>query len=94
MKLKFSFIALWLAALLSNVQAETIVVEGQSGFNEKPVPVALSGFSGEAEEVIRFDLAVQGFSVTSPEAAHTSLAAAQMVMSPDARKIASTNITS
>ncbi len=69
MKLKFSFIALWLAALLSNVQAETIVVEGQSGFNEKPVPVALSGFSGEAEEVIRFDLAVQGFSVTSPEAA-------------------------
>jgi TolB protein len=34
---------------------------------EKPVPVSLSGISGEAAEVIQFDLTVQGFSFTSPE---------------------------
>ena len=34
---------------------------------EKPVPVSISGFSGEAEEVIRFDLTVQGFTFTSAE---------------------------
>lgn len=36
---------------------------------EKPIPVSLSGFSGEALEVIQFDLTVQGFSFTSAEAA-------------------------
>lgn len=36
---------------------------------EKPVPVNLSGFSGEALEVIQFDLIVQGFSFTNAEAA-------------------------
>ena len=30
--------------------------------HEKPIPVSLSGFSGEAQEVIQFDLTVQGFS--------------------------------
>ncbi len=34
---------------------------------EKPIPVSLSGISGEAAEVIQFDLTVQGFSFTSPE---------------------------
>lgn len=37
--------------------------------NTKPVPVSLSGFSGEALEVISFDLYVQGFSTTTPESA-------------------------
>jgi TolB protein len=35
----------------------------------KPVPVSLSGFSGEAAGVLQFDLYVQGFSFTTPEAA-------------------------
>lgn len=36
---------------------------------EKPVPVSLSGFSGEALEVVQFDLYVQGFTFTAPESA-------------------------
>lgn len=34
---------------------------------EKPIPLAISGFSGEAEEAIRFDLTIQGFSFNSGE---------------------------
>jgi TolB protein len=37
--------------------------------NEKPIPVSLSGFTGEAAEVIQFDLYVQGFSFTTPDVA-------------------------
>lgn len=36
---------------------------------EKPIPVSISGFSGEALEVIQFDLYVQGFTFTGPDAA-------------------------
>jgi TolB protein len=38
-------------------------------FGQKPVPVALTGFTGEAEEVLKFDLYVQGYSFVSPDAA-------------------------
>ncbi len=41
--------------------------------HEKPIPVSLNGFSGEAQEVIQFDLTVQGFSFVSPEAAQYNL---------------------
>ena len=34
---------------------------------EKPIPLSISGFNGEAEEVIKFDLTVQGFTFTSSE---------------------------
>jgi TolB protein len=37
--------------------------------NTKPVPVSVSGFSGEAASVLQFDLYVQGFSFTTPDAA-------------------------
>jgi TolB protein len=37
--------------------------------NTKPIPVALRGFTGETAEVIQFDLYVQGFSFTTPDAA-------------------------
>ena len=37
--------------------------------NTKPIPVSLDGFSGEAADVLRFDLYVQGFSFVSPDAA-------------------------
>jgi len=40
---------------------------------ERPVLVSLSGFTGEAAEVIQFDLYVQGFAVTGPEAAQYQL---------------------
>ena len=42
-----------------------ITVMGQS----KPVPVSLEGFSGEALDVLKFDLYVQGFSFVAPDAA-------------------------
>ncbi len=35
----------------------------------QPIPVSVSGFSGEALEVIQFDLYVQGFRFVSPEVA-------------------------
>ena len=38
-------------------------------FGQKPIPVALSGFTGEGAEVLKFDLYVQGFSFVSPDAA-------------------------
>ena len=47
-----------------NIQSD-ITVFGQT----KPIPVALTGFTGEAEEVLKFDLYVQGFSFVSPDAA-------------------------
>jgi TolB protein len=37
--------------------------------NTKPIPVSLDGFSGEVENVLKFDLYVQGFSFVSPDAA-------------------------
>jgi TolB protein len=36
---------------------------------EQPIPVSLSGITGEAAEVIMFDLAIQGFTFTSAEQA-------------------------
>jgi TolB protein len=47
-----------------NVQSE-ITVMGQT----KPIPIALSGFTGEGAEVLKFDLTVQGFSFVTPDAA-------------------------
>ncbi len=40
-----------------------------SPFAQKPVPVALSGFTGEGAEVLKFDLTVQGFSFVAPDQA-------------------------
>jgi TolB protein len=37
--------------------------------NTKPVPVALEGFTGEAAQVLHFDLYVQGCSFVTPDAA-------------------------
>jgi TolB protein len=36
---------------------------------EKPIPLAISGFSGEAEDVIKFALTIQGFSFQSADSA-------------------------
>jgi len=47
-----------------NIQSE-ITVMGQT----KPIPVSLEGFTGEAAEVLKFDLYVQGFSFVTPDAA-------------------------
>ena len=47
-----------------NIQSE-ITILGMT----KPIPVALSGFTGEGAEVLKFDLFVQGFSFVPPDAA-------------------------
>jgi len=47
-----------------NIQT-TINVIGQT----KPIPVSLEGFTGEAADVLKFDLYVQGFSFVAPESA-------------------------
>ncbi|MGC3957708.1 MAG: hypothetical protein QM813_07090 [Verrucomicrobiota bacterium] len=70
MKLKLTFAALCCAVLLGRTLAQTtIIVKPDWSLSEKPIPVNLSGFSGEALEVIQFDLTVQGFSFVSGDAA-------------------------
>ncbi len=47
----------------------TIIKRGNAPGLEKPIPVALSGFTGEAKAVIEFDLYVQGFTFVPAEQA-------------------------
>ena len=57
-------------ALVPAYAQETIdVTHDAIIFGKKPVPISLTGFSGEALEVLKFDLYVQGFTFVSPEAA-------------------------
>ncbi|HVU07630.1 MAG TPA: hypothetical protein VHG89_03705 [Verrucomicrobiae bacterium] len=50
-------------------QNEIQITQTTSPFGQKPVPVSLSGFTGEVADVLRFDLYVQGFSFVAPDAA-------------------------
>jgi len=71
-KIIFSLLTIGLAAVALtgaraqeiNVQSE-ITVMGQT----KPIPISLSGFTGEGAEVLKFDLTVQGFSFVTSDAA-------------------------
>src|SRR5260221_8581376 len=45
-----------------------IIKSGGPG-HERPILVTLSGFTGEADQVLRFDLYIQGFAVTNEQAA-------------------------
>lgn len=57
-------------ATLAQAQSDTVTVTRDiTPGNEKPIPVSLSGFTGEAASVIQFDLAVQGFKFTGPDEA-------------------------
>lgn len=66
-------VSLTLAALgvffASLAAGQIKIIETIEPGNTKPVPVSISGFTGEAEDVIKFDLYVQGFSFTAPDAA-------------------------
>ena len=64
-------LTLGLAAItFAEAHAQEINIETTiNAFGKKPVPVSISGFTGEALEVLRFDLFVQGFSFVSPDAA-------------------------
>jgi TolB protein len=63
--LGFSVMTAVTAAADEEIQIVVDYVPGK----EKPVPVSLTGIGGEAAEIIRFDLAVQGFTFTEPDAA-------------------------
>ncbi|HTJ00805.1 MAG TPA: hypothetical protein VL527_18125 [Dongiaceae bacterium] len=52
-----------------NISREVNVIGGV-----KPLPIALSGFSGEAAAVLKFDLEVQGFKVVDDSSAQYELA--------------------
>jgi TolB protein len=54
-----------------NIQQQ-INVLGQT----KPIPVSLEGFTGEAAEVLKFDLYVQGFSFVTPDIAQYRICSA------------------
>jgi len=50
-------------------RAQEINIEHVDTFGQKPIPIAMSGFTGEGAEVLKFDLTVQGFSFVTPDAA-------------------------
>ncbi len=71
MKNKLIFVLSLLCAAL-NISATSVIAQDDSvivipveadGFSLKPVPITLSGFSGEAAQVLNFDLTVQGFKI-------------------------------
>src|SRR5882672_11262625 len=70
---KINFCAAFAAcgfACLSSFAADRIVIPGESGpGKEKPILLSVSGISGEALQVLQFDLYVQGFAFTNAEAA-------------------------
>jgi TolB protein len=70
-KLFLNLLTIGLAAFasISAHAQDEIVIPKESTFAQKPIPVALSGFTGEAAEVLKFDLYVQGFSFVSPDEA-------------------------
>jgi TolB protein len=56
-------------ARAQNDQNEIQITQTTQFFGQKPIPVALDGFSGETASVLKFDLYVQGFSFVSDDAA-------------------------
>src|SRR5205809_6199210 len=67
---KLTFFAC-LGNLAGSIAQNDINVEGTINIlgKAKPIPVSMSGFSGEVAQVLQFDLYVQGFSFTGPESA-------------------------
>jgi TolB protein len=54
---------------LLHAEQPSIDIRGEKGFAQNPILVSLQGFSGEAAEVLNFDLYVQGFKVVPPDSA-------------------------
>ena len=54
---------------VSRAEDELTIVQTGGTFSQKPVPISLEGFTGEALDVLKFDLYVQGFSFVAPDAA-------------------------
>jgi TolB protein len=56
-------------ALAQNEGNEITITQNVQMGNAKPIPVSLSGFSGEVAQVLQFDLYVMGFTFTGPDQA-------------------------
>jgi TolB protein len=71
MKVKHVLIAASLLAAGGSAYSQSIEIEKPVDVfgSAKPIYVSLSGFSGEADQVLRFDLYVQGFAFTNAEQA-------------------------
>jgi len=55
--------------LMARAQNDIEIIKDIIPGNTKPIPVNITGFAGEALQVIQFDLYVQGFSFTGPDTA-------------------------
>ena len=73
--------ALFLAALMTSTGAFAQGDNQSLPMNERvpvlgltpPIPIAMEGFTGEAAQVLSFDLTVQGFKVVSPDLAQYTI---------------------
>ena len=65
-RFKSLLVAVGLTAVIGSARSQQIEItkQGEPG-TEPPIWVSLSGFTGEAAEVLRFDLYVQGFNFTN-----------------------------
>jgi len=64
----------WLAWAAAAPAADEITIDRSIDvFGYKTVPVSISGFTGEADEVIRFDLLFMGFETTTPDNARYTI---------------------
>src|ERR1044071_2340201 len=66
------FALLFLTLVLTtnaSAQQEIQILKGFEPGQAKPIWVSMSGFTGEAAQVLQFDLYVQGFGFTNAEAA-------------------------
>src|SRR5438105_8654756 len=59
----------WAAANPAAAQQELQVQKDIELFSKKPIWVCMTGFTGEAAQVLQFDLFVQGFAFTNADAA-------------------------
>src|SRR5690349_4001194 len=67
----FALCILLFCAIPESLGADTSeigITKGIDVFGQKPIPVSISGFSGEALDALKFDLYVQGFSFVGSEA--------------------------
>ena len=65
----FSLCLILAAGLTAATAQEIVISKDYNPGNTKPIPISMSGFSGEAAAVLQFDLFVQGFGFTTPDAA-------------------------
>ncbi len=74
LKRSLRLVPAWLLVLLPPVRAaETIRITEYAAPPQKPIPLALAGFTGEVARVLEFDLNVVGFAIVSESEAQFTL---------------------